>query len=52
MDIILKEGISTITQVVQQNSAATEQSAAAAEQMSGQATMPEELVKRFKLRNN
>jgi len=48
----ISDGINTITQVVQQNSAATEQSAAAAEQMSGQAAMLEELVKRFKLRNN
>jgi len=48
----ISEGIGTVTQVVQQNSAATEQSAAAAEQMTGQAVMLEELVKRFKLRNN
>ena len=43
-------GIDQVSQVIQQNSATAEQSAAASEEMSGQATVLQELVKRFKLR--
>jgi methyl-accepting chemotaxis protein len=42
--------ISGVTEVVQQNSATAEQSAAASEEMSGQATMLEELINQFKLK--
>ena len=44
-------GIDQVSQVVQQNSATAEESAAASEEMSGQATVLQELVKRFKLRD-
>jgi methyl-accepting chemotaxis protein len=43
-------GIDGVTQVVQQNSATAEQSAAASEEMSGQATTLEGLVRQFKLK--
>jgi len=45
-------GINSVTQVVQQSSAATEESAAASEQMNGQATMLEEMVRRFRLKES
>ncbi|MCL2054777.1 MAG: methyl-accepting chemotaxis protein [Oscillospiraceae bacterium] len=43
--------IGGVTQVVQQNSATAEESAAASEEMSGQASVLESLVSKFKLRN-
>jgi len=46
----INQGIDQVAQVVQQNSATAEQSAAASEEMSGQATILEELVDQFKLR--
>jgi len=42
--------VSGVTQVVQQNSATAEQSAAASEEMSGQSTMLESLISQFKLK--
>ena len=45
-------GIDQVSQVIQQNSATAEESAAASEEMSGQATILQELVKRFKLKNS
>jgi len=42
--------ISGVTQVVQQNSATAQESAAASEEMSGQAAVLEDLVSKFKLR--
>ncbi|MCL1982242.1 MAG: methyl-accepting chemotaxis protein, partial [Clostridiales bacterium] len=44
-------GIDQVAQVVQQNSATAEQSAAASEEMSGQSTMLTQLVSQFKLKN-
>jgi len=43
-------GIDQVSQVIQQNSATAEQSAAASEEMSGQAAVLQELVRRFKLK--
>ena len=43
-------GIDQVAQVIQQNSATAEESAAASEEMSGQSTMLESLVAQFKLR--
>ena len=45
-------GVDQVSQVIQQNSATAEQSAAASEEMSSQATVLQELVKRFKLRDD
>ena len=45
-------GIEQVAHVVQQNSATAEQSAAASEEMSGQSSMLEELISRFKLKSN
>ena len=45
-------GIDQVSQVIQQNSATAEESAAASEEMSGQATILQELVKRFKLKGS
>jgi len=42
--------VSDVTQVVQQNSATAEESAAASEEMNGQSTMLEGLIKQFKLK--
>ena len=47
----INAGIDQVSQVIQQNSATAEQSAAASEQMSSQATILQELVRRFKLRD-
>jgi methyl-accepting chemotaxis protein len=44
-------GIDQVAQVVQQNSATAEQSAAASEEMSGQSAMLEELIGQFTVRN-
>ena len=44
-------GIDQISSVVQTNSATAEQSAAASEELSGQANMLRELISGFKLRN-
>ncbi|MCL2080351.1 MAG: methyl-accepting chemotaxis protein [Oscillospiraceae bacterium] len=44
-------GIDQVSQVIQQNSATAEESAAASEQMSGQATILQDLVKQFKLKD-
>jgi len=41
-----------VAQVVQQNSATAEQSAAASEEMSGQSDMLQELIARFRLKND
>ncbi len=45
------EAIDQVSQVIQQNSATAEESAAASEQMSGQATMLQQLISQFKLKN-
>jgi methyl-accepting chemotaxis protein len=45
------EAIDQVSQVIQQNSATAEQSAAASEEMSGQATMLQQLIAQFKLKN-
>jgi len=47
----VNEGIGQVAQVVQQNSATAEESAAAAEEMSGQSAMLQQLIARFKLKN-
>ncbi|MDR0326347.1 MAG: methyl-accepting chemotaxis protein [Oscillospiraceae bacterium] len=44
-------GIDQVAQVIQQNSATAEESAAASEEMSGQAAMLEDLVAQFKLKD-
>jgi len=44
-------GIDQVAQVVQQNSATAEESAAASEEMSSQSTMLEELISQFKLKS-
>ena len=44
-------GIDQVAQVVHQNSATAEQSAAASEEMSGQSAMLEDLIRQFQLRN-
>jgi len=46
------QGIDQISSVVQTNSATAEESAAASEELSGQANLLKELVARFKLREN
>ena len=43
-------GIDQVAQVVQQNSATAEESAAASEQMSGQSTMLQELIRQFRIK--
>ena len=45
-------GIDQVSQIIQQNSATAQESAAASEEMSGQASMLEDLVSRFKLRRD
>ena len=45
-------GIDQVAQVVQQNSATAQESAAAAEEMSGQSAILEELISQFKLKDN
>ena len=45
----INTGIDQVSQVVQQNSATAEQSAAASEEMSGQASLLNEMISRFKL---
>ena len=45
-------GIDRVAQVVQQNTATAEESAAASEEMSGQSGVLEELITQFKLKNN
>ncbi len=47
----INKGIDQVAQVVQQNSATAEESAAASEEMSGQSVMLEELIAQFKLRD-
>ena len=47
----INSGIDQVAQVVQQNSATAEQSAAASQQMSGQADSLEELISHFKLKS-
>ncbi|MCL1828107.1 MAG: methyl-accepting chemotaxis protein [Oscillospiraceae bacterium] len=44
-------GIDQVAQVVQQNSATAQESAAASEQMSGQSDLLQELISQFKLKN-
>ncbi len=44
----INNGIDQVAQVVQQNSATAEQSAAASQEMSGQSTMLQELISQFK----
>lgn len=46
------QGVDQISSVVQTNSATAEESAAASEELSGQASMLKDLVSRFKLRND
>jgi methyl-accepting chemotaxis protein len=45
-------GIDQVAQVVQQNSATAEESAAASEEMSSQSAILEELISQFKLKNS
>ena len=45
-------GVDQVAQVVQQNSATAEESAAASEQMSGQSDMLQQMIAKFKLRND
>jgi methyl-accepting chemotaxis protein len=47
----INRGIDQVAQVVQENSATAEQSAAASEEMSGQANMLQELIAQFKLKD-
>ncbi|MCL1807400.1 MAG: methyl-accepting chemotaxis protein, partial [Oscillospiraceae bacterium] len=47
----INQGIDQVANVVQQNSATAEESAAASEEMSGQSSMLEELVAQFKLKD-
>lgn len=49
MVVKINEGISRISNVVQSNSATAEQSAAASEELSGQASMLKELIEKFRL---
>jgi methyl-accepting chemotaxis protein len=48
----VNSGVDQVAQVVQQNSATAEESAAASQEMSGQALVMEELISRFKLKNS
>jgi methyl-accepting chemotaxis protein len=48
----INQGIDQVSQVTQQNSATAEQSAAASQEMSGQSDMLEELISRFKLKDD
>jgi len=50
--IQVMEGIEQISSVIQTNSATAEESAAASEELSGQAKIMSELVEQFKLKNN
>jgi methyl-accepting chemotaxis protein len=47
----IHDGIEQVSQVVQQNSATAEESAAASQQLSGQASLLEQLIAQFKLRD-
>jgi len=47
----INSGVEQVAQVVQQNSATAEQSAAAAQEMSGQSAILEELIMQFQLRD-
>jgi len=47
----INTGIDQVAQVVQQNSATAQESAAASEEMSGQSTMLEDLISKFKLKD-
>jgi methyl-accepting chemotaxis protein len=47
----INTGVDQVAQVVQQNSATAEESAAASEEMSGQAVLLQQLISRFKLNN-
>lgn len=49
MVVKINEGISRISNVVQSNSATAEESAAASEELSGQASMLKELIEKFRL---
>ena len=48
----VSEGIEQVSQVVQQNSATSEENAAASEEMSSQASLLQELVSQFKLKDS
>jgi methyl-accepting chemotaxis protein len=48
----INTGIDQVAQVVQQNSATAEQSAAASEEMSGQSAMLQELIAQFKIKGD
>ncbi len=48
----ISDAIGQVSQVVQQNSATAEESAAASEEMSGQATMLQQLIAQFKTKNS
>jgi methyl-accepting chemotaxis protein len=48
----INRGIDQVAQVVQQNSATAEQSAAASEEMSGQSRLLEDLIEQFKLKDS
>ena len=48
----INTGIDQVAQVVQQNSATAEESAAASQEMSSQSVMLEELIAQFRLRDN
>jgi methyl-accepting chemotaxis protein len=47
----INTGVDQVAQVIQQNSATAEESAAASEEMSGQANMLEDLIAQFKLKD-
>ena len=48
----ISEGIEQVSQVIQQNSATSEENAAASEEMSSQASLLQELVSQFKLKDS
>jgi len=50
--VIINNGIDQVAQVVQQNSATSEESAAASEEMSGQSDILQQLIAQFKLKNS
>ena len=50
--MIINNGIDQVSQVVQQNSATAEESAAASQELSSQSSVLEELVSKFKLKSN
>jgi methyl-accepting chemotaxis protein len=47
---MLNNGIEQVSQIIQQNSAAAEESAASSQEMNAQASVLEDLVSQFRLR--